>query len=90
MEKQFKITDPTGVHARPASVLVQSITNFQSKIELIYNDRTVNLKSIMGVMSLGIPSGAVVTIQAEGTDAVEALSSIEKTLKDEQIGEPAS
>ena len=90
MQKQFKITDPTGVHARPASVLVQSIAKFESTIELTYKDRTVNLKSIMGVMSLGIPNGAIVTIQAEGADANEALSSIEKTLKDERIGEVKS
>lgn len=88
MEKQFKITDPAGIHARPASVLVQGISMFKSTIELTYENRTVNLKSIMGVMSLGIPNGATILVKAEGTDAEDALQKIEFILVKENLGEP--
>ena len=58
MEKIFKITDETGLHARPATVLVNTASKFNSEISLTYRDKKVNLKSIMGVMSLGIQQGA--------------------------------
>src|SRR5690625_5833257 len=54
-EQTFKITADTGVHARPATLLVNKAGQFESEVEMSYNDKTVNLKSIMGVMSLGIP-----------------------------------
>lgn len=87
MEKQFKITDPAGIHARPASILVQGISMFQSTIELTYRNRTVNLKSIMGVMSLGIPNGSIIVVRAEGTDEKEALDKIEELMIHEKLGE---
>lgn len=87
MEKQFKITDPAGIHARPASILVQGISMFQSTIELTYRNRTVNLKSIMGVMSLGIPNGSIIVVRAKGTDEKEALDKIEELMIHEKLGE---
>lgn len=51
-EKQFKVTADTGIHARPATLLVQTASKFDSDIQLQYKDKKVNLKSIMGVMSL--------------------------------------
>lgn len=56
MEKTFKVIDSTGIHARPAAVLVQTAGKFESEITIKFNAKTANLKSIMGVMSLGIPS----------------------------------
>ncbi|OIJ12567.1 phosphocarrier protein HPr [Anaerobacillus alkalilacustris] len=82
VEKNFIITDETGIHARPATQLVNAANQFSSEISLIYSDKTVNLKSIMGVMSLGIPQDAQITIQVKGTDEVEALSGITAVIKD--------
>ncbi|EKK20094.1 Phosphotransferase system, phosphocarrier protein HPr [Fructilactobacillus florum 8D] len=86
MEKrQFKITAETGIHARPATFLVQTASKFDANITLDYEEKTVNLKSIMGVMSLGVGQGAVVTIAADGDNADEALDAIAKTMKEEGL-----
>ncbi len=86
-EKTFTITSPEGVHARPATILVQNASKFSSDINMEYNGKSVNLKSIMGVMSLGIPAGAQIKVTADGPDAEEALTSIGETLKNEGLGE---
>lgn len=87
MEKRtFTITADTGVHARPATLLVNQAGQFESEVELIYNNKKVNLKSIMGVMSLGIPKGAEITITADGSDEEGALKAIEAVVT-EHLGE---
>ncbi|XKE96339.1 phosphocarrier protein HPr [Metaplanococcus flavidus] len=84
-EKQFTITDEAGMHARPASALVGTVSKFKSDIQLEFKGKKVNLKSILGVMSLGISSGSVVTISADGEDEAEAMAKIEETMKAEGI-----
>ena len=59
--KDFHIVAETGIHARPATLLVQTASKFASDITLDYKGKAVNLKSIMGVMSLGVGQGADVT-----------------------------
>lgn len=85
-KKTYKITAETGVHARPATLLVNKASQYESEVELQYNDKSVNLKSIMGVMSLGIPQGAEITIVAKGSDAEEAITGIDEVMK-EHLGE---
>ena len=85
MEKIFKITDETGLHARPATVLVNTASKFNAEISLTYRDKKVNLKSIMGVMSLGVGQGADVTISAEGADADDAIVAITETMEKEGL-----
>ncbi|WP_129689296.1 phosphocarrier protein HPr [Gottfriedia acidiceleris] len=87
MEKTFKVTADSGIHARPATLLVNVAGKFNSDINLEYNGKTVNLKSIMGVMSLGIQQGTEIKISANGEDAEQALSAIEDTMKKEGLGE---
>lgn len=86
-EQTMVITDDTGVHARPATILVNKAGNFESEVTLSYNGKTVNLKSIMGIMSLGIPKGAEITINAQGNDEEEAIKAITETIKNEGLGE---
>lgn len=86
-EKQFTVTADTGIHARPATLLVQTASRFSSDIQLEYKDKKVNLKSIMGVMSLGIGKGAIITISADGNDEEEALSSIQELFTKEGLAE---
>jgi phosphocarrier protein len=74
--KQFTITTEAGVHARPATMLVNKASQFDSDIQVKYKDKYVNLKSIMGVMSLGIPGGAGIEIIAEGEDEQQAIEGI--------------
>ncbi|WP_186576418.1 phosphocarrier protein HPr [Aquibacillus kalidii] len=85
-EQKFTITDETGIHARPATLLVNKAGQYESQVELHYNGKAVNLKSIMGVMSLGVPKGAEITITVEGTDEEQALEGIADTIR-EQLGE---
>lgn len=88
MEKrEFHIVAETGIHARPATLLVQAASKFDSDINLEYNGKSVNLKSIMGVMSLGVGQGADVTITADGDDAKEAIEAIADTMKKEGLAE---
>lgn len=87
MEKTFKVTADSGIHARPATLLVNVAGKFNSDINLEYNGKTVNLKSIMGVMSLGIQQGTEIKISANGDDADQALAAIEETMKKEGLGE---
>ena len=84
-EKQFTITDEAGMHARPASALVGTVGKFKSDIQLEYKGKKVNLKSILGVMSLGISSGSTVTISADGEDETEAMAAVEQAMKSEGI-----
>ncbi|MEK6453041.1 phosphocarrier protein HPr [Caldifermentibacillus hisashii] len=86
-EKTYKIIEETGIHARPATLIVREAGKFNSNIELEYNGKTVNLKSIMGIMSLGIGKNAVIKIKANGTDENEAMNAIDELLKKEGLAE---
>ncbi|WP_407272854.1 phosphocarrier protein HPr [Radiobacillus sp. PE A8.2] len=87
VEQTVKITDPTGVHARPATVLVNKASSYEAEAKIEYNGKSVNLKSIMGVMSLGIPKDSEIKIIAEGSDEQEALDGILEVIKKEGLGE---
>lgn len=86
-KKEFHIIAETGIHARPATLLVQAASKFGSDINLEYNGKSVNLKSIMGVMSLGVGQGADVTITAEGDDEKEAIAAVAETMSKEGLAE---
>ncbi|KRM06789.1 MAG: phosphocarrier protein HPr [Liquorilactobacillus ghanensis] len=86
-KKDFHIIAETGIHARPATLLVQAASKFNSDITLTYKDKSVNLKSIMGVMSLGVGQNADVTIAADGDDAADAVAAIEEAMKKEGLAE---
>lgn len=79
------ITDEAGLHARPASLVCKEAAKYGANIELVYNEKAINLKSILGVMSLGVPQNATVTVRAEGDDAETALENIEKVFKDNKL-----
>ncbi|CAK1222327.1 MULTISPECIES: phosphocarrier protein HPr [Fructobacillus] len=83
--QEFNIISETGIHARPATLLVQAASKFVSEVTLSYQGKEVNLKSIMGVMSLGVGHGADVTIKADGDDAKDALAAVAKVMKDEGL-----
>ena len=87
MEKTVVIKNATGLHARPATILVNQASKFTSDIKLVYNGKEVNLKSIMGVMSLGVPTKATVTIVAEGDDEEDVVASIAKVIKEQKVAE---
>ncbi|NMB17928.1 MAG: phosphocarrier protein HPr [Erysipelothrix sp.] len=79
------VIDPVGLHARPATVAVNAASKFKSEIKLSYKGRSVNMKSIMGVMSLGIPTQSEITVSAEGEDEEAAIATIEEVLKTQKV-----
>lgn len=87
MEEQIKliIKDPIGLHARPASIMVQEASKFQSDIILKSKINEGNLKSIMSVMALGVKNGEEIVIVANGEDAKEAISSLEDVMKKNNV-----
>ena len=85
--KEIKVVviDPVGLHARPATVAVNAANKFKSDVKVTYKDRTVNMKSIMGVMSLGIPTQSEITITCDGEDEDVAVATIEEILKTQKV-----
>lgn len=81
--RTVEITNRTGLHARPAAKFVEKAGKFDSKIEIISENKEVNAKSIMGVMSLGITRGTKITIKADGTDEKEALEELASYIEEE-------
>lgn len=80
-ELNYKITDPQGIHARPAGVLIKEAASFNSKITVEKSGRTVDAKRILGLMSLGVKCGDEITIRADGEDETEAINKLEKIMK---------
>ena len=71
-----------GLHARPASMFVQTAAKYSSDIEVTHGETTANAKSILGILTLGAHQGALITIRAEGEDADEALKTLELLVLD--------
>ena len=81
IEKTVVVTNRLGLHARPATVFVQAAAKFQADIFLSKGDVSrVNGKSIMGVMMLAAEQGAEVLVEAEGTDAEQAVDALAELL----------
>jgi len=79
------IIDEAGLHARPATILVNVVNKFASDVSIEYNDKTVNLKSIMGVLSLGVAKGATLKVVATGSDENELLSALTEAMKENNL-----
>lgn len=69
-----------GLEARPAAMLVQVASQYDSGIYLESGSKRVNAKSIMGMMTLGLIAGQSITVEADGADEDQAVSEIEKYL----------
>ncbi len=82
MKKEFVISNEQGLHARPATTLVSKANQFSANVILRYEGETVDLKSIMGVLSLGIDRGALIEIEIEGEDEAEAMEALTKHIKE--------
>ncbi len=81
-----EIKNRTGIHARPASVFVQTASKFRSSIKLSAKGKTVDAKSILMLMSMGLTKGTEVIISAEGSDAYDAVLALKKLI-DNKFGE---
>lgn len=81
-EFQFIITDPAGIHARPAGLLVKEAAKFTSKITISKGGKEVDLKRILGLMGLGVKQNDKVFVKCEGEDEQTACQVLEHFFKD--------
>jgi len=75
-EREVKIVNKLGIHARPAAEIVKTAGKFRSSITIVRDDLEVNAKSIMGVMMLAAEFGATIVLRAIGEDADTALDAL--------------
>lgn len=80
-EKTYTITDEQGLQAQQVTLLVNTANKFASEVSLEYKAKKVNLKSIMGVMSLGVSQGSEVKVSANGEDAEAVINALTETLE---------
>ena len=74
--KEVKVSNPKGLHARPATLLVRKAASFKSDIGIEFLGKKANIKSLIGVLSLGVGPNTVVNVIANGVDEKLALEEI--------------
>ena len=79
--KEVIVRCESGLHNKQVTYFVQKANEFKSSVWLESENRRMNAKSLLGIMSLGIVTGAVVTLSAEGTDAEDAVNALESMLQ---------
>lgn len=79
---KVEVTNPTGFHARPASILVKEAAKYKSDILFDKNGKICNCKSIMSILAGGVSNGDVLEFSIEGEDEAEAAKGIEKFILD--------
>ena len=81
--KDVTVQNQVGLHARPATFFIQKANEFKSSIWVEKEERRVNAKSLLGVLSMGIVKGTVITLIADGPDETDALDGLEKLILSE-------
>lgn len=81
IEKQYSINNEQGLHARPASLLVQAASQSKSSVILVKEGKEFNAKSILGIMSVGAQKGDQITVKIDGPDEAETDAKIEALFK---------
>lgn len=80
--KEVTITNPTGLHARPATQLVKEAEKYQADIKIVKENSVINPKSIFNVLAAGLAQGLTVTVEAEGDDEKEAVDNLCKFIQE--------
>jgi phosphotransferase system HPr (HPr) family protein len=81
LSKEFLLVNQGGLHARPATFLVQLANKFKSDIQIRYKDKQVNGKSVVALMTLGVVKGETIIVLAEGEDENLAMKEITEYLE---------
>lgn len=79
-KKDVTIQNEKGLHARPATLFIQKANYFKSSVWVENGDRKANAKSLLGVLSLAVSKGDVITLSAEGVDETEAVAGLSKLI----------
>lgn len=85
VRKKLFVKNKQGLHARPAALFVQIANKFDARINVRHKKEKVNGKSIMGILMLGAERGSAIVIEAEGSDAKEAVAELEKLVSSEEL-----
>ena len=80
--KEVTVQNHVGLHARPATFFIQKANEYKSGIWVEKEDRRVNAKSLLGVLSLGIVKGTQITLIADGADEKEAVAALAELIND--------
>ena len=80
-EATMTIENKTGIHARPASIFVQTASKFKSKVQIKAKGKTVDAKSILMIMSMGLVKGTEITIIADGPDEADAVKTLQELVE---------
>ena len=78
---EYTITDPVGIHARPAGVLVKEIKKYASTVTVIKGEKEVNALKLMALMQMGIKCGDTVTVSVDGGDEAAVATALENFFK---------
>ncbi len=81
IQKNFRIKNKLGLHARPAALLAQTASKFESKISILKDGQEVDGDSILGIMMLAAEFGSEIVVTANGKDEKEAIKKIEELFK---------
>lgn len=81
LQQDITVTNPTGLHARPAAQLIALCKNFKSSVKLESQGKSCDAKSIFSVLKCAIRQGAAVTVTCEGEDEQEALTAVLSYIK---------
>ena len=79
--KDVTVQNQVGLHARPATFFIQKANEFKSSIWVEKEERRVNAKSLLGVLSLGITKDTEITLIADGVDEIDALNGLEDLIE---------
>jgi phosphotransferase system HPr (HPr) family protein len=83
------VPNKQGIHARPAEMFVRRAQQFQSKIEIVREGYRIEAKSIMNLLTLGAAQGTELTLEAEGSDAQEAVDALAEVVEKDFLAEDA-
>ena len=84
-EFTYTITDPVGIHARPAGMLAKKAAEFKSTVTVIKGEKKADTRRLMALMGLGIKCGETITVQAEGEDEQAAADGIKTFLTENKF-----
>jgi len=76
IQREVKITNNSGLHARPATFFIQKANTYRSGVWVVKDDRKVSAKSLLGVLSIGIAKGMSITLVADGDDEQAAIDGL--------------
>jgi phosphocarrier protein HPr len=87
IKKKYVIIDKEGMHARPAALLTKAVIKFNGRVDVVFNGKKASLKSIIGVMGLGMKQGASFEVEIDGANEAELSLELEKIMFENQLVE---